>query len=319
MRSPVAEVGAQQKRGADAIRLDEGRFSIVAWPGDERLARSLLKAALTVDTFPGLPRPVRHVVLVVAPNAALFREEAGTAAPEWGAAVAFPDLQRIIVQGGAAGSGAGDPVATLRHELAHLALHETLDDLAPRWFDEGYASYAAGESVRDDALATNVALALGGAPTLASLDSGLVGRESEATISYALAYRAVSDLASLDRVHGLSLMFAYWRASGSLDTAIRRAYGESLDAFETQWRARTRRRYGALALVSDLAFTTLIFLVMLLPLSAARRQRDRARLAALGAAEAAEAAAPVTGIDVISGGPGPTSDPSPRDSHGGPN
>lgn len=282
-------------------RLDAGRFSILAWPADQRLARSLLGAAMAHDTFPGLPRPVAHVIIVVAPNAAQFRRWVGTVSPEWGAAVAFPDLQRIVVQGGAATSAAGDPIATLRHELAHLALHESLDDLPPRWFDEGYASYAANEAVRDNELSNNVALALRGVPTLASLDTGLVGGQTEAMISYALAYRAVSDLASLDRFHGLSLMFSYWRASGSLDTAIRRAYGESLDAFETEWRARTKRRYGTLALVSDLAFATIIFLVLLAPLYGARRRRDRLRLTALRAQEVAEAAAAATAVSAILG------------------
>jgi hypothetical protein len=115
-------------------------------------------------------------------------------------------------------------------------------------------------------------------------------------------------MASLDRVHGLSLMFTYWRASGSLDTAIRRAYGESLDAFEAGWRARTRRRYGALALVSDLAFATLIFLVVLVPLSVARRRRDRVRLTALREAETAEAAATAAEIEAILGDRGASSD-----------
>jgi hypothetical protein len=309
----------QGSEASGAVRIDGGRFSILAWPADERLARSLLGAAQARDTFPGLPRPVRHVIIVIAPNAAAFRQEVGGATPEWGAAVAFPDQQRIVVQGRGASSAAGDPIVALRHELAHLALHENIDDLAPRWFDEGYASYAAGESVREDALATNVALALGGVPTLQSLDSGLVGREGEATVSYALAYRAVSDMASQDRVHGLSLMFVYWRASGSLDTAVRRAYGESLDAFETAWRARTRRRYGALALVSDLAFGTLIFLVVLVPLSVARRRRDQVRLTALREAEAAEAAATAAEIEAILGHRGASTDPASRATERGSN
>ena len=43
----------------------------------------------------------------------------------------------------------------LRHELAHLALHEALGDLPPRWFDEGYAScrrarVAARRGARDE-------------------------------------------------------------------------------------------------------------------------------------------------------------------------
>ncbi|MFP5355115.1 MAG: hypothetical protein ACLGIK_08170, partial [Gemmatimonadota bacterium] len=61
------------------------------------------------------------------------------------------------MQGRRASSDAGDPIRVLRHELAHLALHEYLGDLPTRWFDEGYASYAAGEWDRDRVIATNLA------------------------------------------------------------------------------------------------------------------------------------------------------------------
>jgi hypothetical protein len=242
------------------------------------------------DTFPGLARPSVHVVILVAPDIARFRAWTGPSVPEWGAAVAFPESQRVVIQGGAATSAAGDPIATLRHELAHLALHEYLGALIPRWFDEGYASYAAGEGVRDDLLATNVALAFRGVPSLSALDTGLVGGEGQAAVSYALAYRAVADLAALDQTHGLSLFLRYWRETGSLDVAVRRGYGETLDAFEVRWRAQTRRRYGALALVTDLTFVSVVFLALLAPLYVARRRRDRARLAALRATEIADAA-----------------------------
>jgi hypothetical protein len=278
-----SELGLRPNPGS--VRLDGGRFSVFADPADERLARALLTTAMARDTFPGLARGRAHVIIEVAPDAAHFRAWTGPSMPDWGAAVAFPDSQRVVVQGGAASSSAGDPLAALRHELAHLALHEYLDGLPPRWFDEGYAEFAAGEGVHDDILATNVALALRGVPSLRSLDTGLVGGEGEAVVSYALAYRAVADLANLDRDRGLSLMFRYWHESGSLDVAVRRAYGETLDSFESQWRARTRRRYGALAAVSDLTFVTIVFLALLVPLYVARRRRDQARLAALRAAE----------------------------------
>ena len=71
----------------------------------------------------------------------------GAGAPEWGAAIAFPTENAIVMQGSRANSSAGDPSVTLRHELAHLALHEYLADIPPRWFDEGYAAFAAGGSV----------------------------------------------------------------------------------------------------------------------------------------------------------------------------
>jgi hypothetical protein len=190
-----------------SIQLNGSRFSVLAEPRDIRLARSLLAAAVARDSYPGLPRPRAHVIISIAPDESHFRAWAGPAVPEWGAAVAFPGAQRIIVQGGGATSAAGDPIPTLRHELAHLALHEYLDGLPPRWFDEGYAMYAAGEPIRDDILSTNVALLMRGVPTLASLDTGLVGGEGQAAVSYALAYRAVADLARLDPTHGLSRLF----------------------------------------------------------------------------------------------------------------
>ena len=120
-----------QSAPAPGIRLDAGRFTVVADARDARLARTLLTAAQANDTFPGLPRPRAHVLIAVAPNADRFRQWVGPHAPEWGAAIAIPDEQRLVLQGGRAGSDAGDPVVVLRHELAHLALHERMGRLPP--------------------------------------------------------------------------------------------------------------------------------------------------------------------------------------------
>jgi hypothetical protein len=268
-----------------AVRIDSGRFTAVAFPNDVSLARHLMASAMRSDTFPGLPRPQAHVLLAVAPDGRRFREWVGPGAPEWGAAIAFPASQRIVMQGRSAGSDAGDPIRVFRHELAHLALHETLGDLPPRWFDEGYAGVAAGEWGRDESLATNVALLIGGMPTLDSLEAGFEGGSRAAEQSYALSYRAVSDLASLDRERGLTLFFRYWKESGRFDVAVRSAYGVTADAFEQLWRTRTRRRYGALAFVANLSLASGVFSLIFLPLWISRRRRDRRRLEALRAAD----------------------------------
>jgi hypothetical protein len=190
------------------------------------------------------------------------------------------------MQGRSAGSDAGDPFEVLRHELAHLALHEYLGDLAPRWFDEGYASYAARELVRNEVLATNFALALRGMPTLDELDERFTEGATSAQSAYALAYRAVDDIASIDPVRGLALLFPHWKETGSLDRAMRAAYGTTLSAFEQEWRQRTRRRYGGLAVFSDLTLASIVVLLIITPLYLARRRRDRRRMAALVAADA---------------------------------
>ena len=198
----------------------------------------------------------------------------------------MPEEGRIVMQGSHAGSAAGDPRATLRHELAHLALYEAIGELPPRWFDEGYASYAAGELARDDVLATNVALVFTGIPPLDSLDAFFAGGEARAQTGYALARGAVAEIASLDPNRGLSLFFPYWRETRSLDKALRRSYGVTEAEFEARWRASTRRRYGALALFADVTFAALLFLAVIAPFWVMRRRRDRQRMAALRAADA---------------------------------
>jgi hypothetical protein len=300
-------------------RVERGRFSALAYPRDVPLARALIDGAIARDTFPGLPRPSAPVLIAIAPDSRRFRDWVGAGAPEWGAAIAFPAERRIVMQGQRAPSSAGDPVQVLRHELAHLALHEAMGDLPPRWFDEGYAAFAAGEWGREEVLATSFALVLRGLPTLDSLDAAFYGGETRAGAAYALAYRAVSDLAALDPERGLALFFRYWRASGSMDRAVREAYGITLHEFEARWRARTLRRYGALAVAADLTMALALVGLLVVPLYVARRRRDRRRLAALVAAdEAAERAARESALEELlrsippPAAPPPTPPPEPR-------
>ena len=291
-------------------RLDAGRLTIVYFAQDQRLARSLLEGAARNDSFPWLPRPRQRVLIAIAPDARRFRQWAGPSAPEWGIALAFPDSRRVIIQGRAAGSEAGDPLETLRHELAHLALHERLGNRPPRWFQEGYASVAAREWRRDDVLATNVALALRGAPTFEQLEASFTGGSTTAQSAYALSYRAVAELASLDPERGLTLLFRYWADARNLDAAVRQAFGMTLTGFEKEFQKRVRRRYGLLALVADLSLVFLVTGVALLPFLASRRARDRRRLREMLAADAAAERAERDSTLAVMLGPEPGPEPA---------
>ena len=297
-RLPLLAVRAPQQDAPE--RIDRGRFTAVFYPSERALATSLLDDAVRNDSFPGLPHPSQRVLVALAPDRRRFRDWVGPSAPEWGAAITFPESRRIVMQGRAAGADAGDPREVLRHELAHLALHEYLGDLPPRWFDEGYASFSAREWNRDDMVAANLALALRGTPSFSELDSRFGAGATTAQNAYALAYRAVFDLASLDTVNGLTRFFEHWRAAGSLDHAMRSTYGLTLAGFENRWQQQTRRRYGFLAFIGDVTFGGLLILLVVVPLYVARRQRDRRRMAALVAAdEAAERAARVSALEAL--------------------
>jgi len=267
-------------------RYDQGRFTVGAAPHDAVLARSLLSSAAARDSFPWLRRPTARVLILIAPDRRRFAELIGPHAPEYGAAIAIPSEQRIVMQGSRAGSDAGDPLVVLRHELAHLALHEAMGDIPPRWFDEGYASFAAGEWGREEVITTNVALAWKGVPSLAALDSAFYGGAVRASGAYALAHRAVVELAALDRERGLTLFFRYWRDSRDFDIAVRRAFTLTQAQFEERWRRLTRRRYGALAIFADFTIASVILLFLLVPLYMSRRKRNKERLAVMSAVEA---------------------------------
>lgn len=287
----AARADALPQEDGDVLRrLERGRFTVHYAPTDARLAASLIASAEARDTFPGLPRPKVQVAIWVAPDDATFRRWAGDGAPEWGQAFAFPVERRIVLHGHRGGKG-GDAIAVLRHELAHLALHEVLGNLPPRWFDEGYASYAAGEWGRDEVLATNfsLAIAFGRLPTFSGLDSSFQRGSATAQAAYAFSYRAVAELAALDRERGLSLFLAYWERERSLERAMRQAYGLTLGGYEAHWQRATRRRYGGLALVTDVSLGAVLVILMVGPLWYVRRRRDRRRLEAMRAADAAQA------------------------------
>lgn len=270
-----------------AARHDAGRFTIVAYPAEARLARTLLADAAARDSFPGLPRPRARAVIALATSDAMFRALVGDGAPEWGAAIAFPASQRIVMQGRDAGADAGDPRQTLRHELAHLVLAEALGPGVPRWFDEGYASFAAGEWGREEVLATSLGLVWRGIPSLAGLDSLFYRGSESAQRAYALSHRAVAELAALGGERGLALFFDYWRRQGSFERALRNAYGMSEADFEKHWRGRVRRQYGALALAADLSVLSIFLVLLLGPLWWQRRRRERRRLERMREADAA--------------------------------
>jgi uncharacterized MnhB-related membrane protein len=271
-----------------AQRLDRGRFTVIHYAGDRTLAEAVLTSAIARDSFPGLARGMARLVIMIAPDVATFNEWVGPSARPSVAAVAIAEQNRVVMRGRGAPPNSDDPLQVLRHELAHLALHEYLGVRPPRWFDEGYASYAAGEERTDGFIATNVTLVFRRMPTLAGLDTLLTSRNSnEATAGYALALRAVTDLASIDRARGLEPLLVALKERASFDLATRRAFAITSADFEQRWQRRTRWTFAVLALATDSAVLGAVLMLPLIPLYRVRRRAQRERLEAMKAREAA--------------------------------
>ncbi len=252
-----------------------GQVTAVYWPGQEAVAAGLAELADQAGNWPGLPAtsplPVR---LIIVESTRRFDSVTARRLPRWGVGAAFPGARTILIRLD------GDPRRILRHELAHLALHQAVRRV-PLWLDEGYAARAAGEWSRLDGLLMNWRLLAGTVPTLDDVTLGLRGGRQEAETAYAFATTAVLYLERLGGNRGLAPVLGNLAADPDLDRALRVTYGMTLAQFEAAWRRDLKGRYGWLLLFASFA---LLWLLVLLVVGVAwryRRRRDRVRRSAL--------------------------------------
>jgi hypothetical protein len=248
----------------------------VAWPAQRAVAAQLAAIADRPADWPGLgrrdPGPLR---LIVVPDGRVLDSLTSGRAPSWGAAVAVPGARTILLR-----ADQGDLTRTLRHELAHLALHEAVPVRVPLWFDEGYAAWAAGEWERLGGLELNLAVVRGAVPSLTGLDGALRGSASSADAAYALATSAVTELARRNPSRTLTPLLSRLQAGEDFDAAVLATTGLTIGRFEQEWQRTLKRRYTlGNWLVAGGGWVVVALVVAWLVHR--RRRADRARRAAL--------------------------------------
>lgn len=214
----------------------------LARSADLPLAIGLAEAAGAPRDWYGLgrssPGPIQ---LIVVRGGARLDSVMHGRAPPWGAGFALPGARTIVIR-----ADAGDPHQILTHELAHFALHDAVRGRVPLWFDEGYASVAAGEWNRFESLRLNLAIARGKVPGFFELDRALRGNQLAAQTAYGLAASAVAMLARRHPHHSLAPLLAHLRLGESFDVAVLASTGWSLGRFELEWQKDVRQRFGLL-------------------------------------------------------------------------
>jgi hypothetical protein len=253
------------------------------WPGHARLAASLLPADAAFG-FPGLPADVLQrgvdVHVYIAPDEARWDSLTGGRAPDWGAGVAMPDRNMIVVPGYVSARGGTHTLPTiLRHELAHVALHRAVARAAiPRWFNEGYATWTAGQFDADAGWMLRLAFVTRRAPPLDSITLHWPLIEADARLAYLLSASAVRYLHSLGSDDAFERFVAHMAEHGDFERALREVYVISSPQFERLWRSHVRRSYGWLQIVAQSMFVWLIITLLALVLFVIRRRRDRRRM-----------------------------------------
>jgi hypothetical protein len=275
---PVARTGRITMRAEAGL---EARGVALAGTAERELARI---AADLLD----LPTPRAIEIRLVREAADLASvAPAGRGAPEWAVGVAYPDLGVISV---ATRRGAQllDTEATLRHELAHIALGTALGDRAPHWLHEGFAYQHSGEWSWERAETLAGMAWFGGIIPLDELDRTFPQAELPASRAYAESYDFVGYMSRRGRWDDASDDGDRWPfrrflrdvgRGADLDTAAKQAFGKPLHALFEEWRSDLGGRYMMMP-VGLLGLLLWIFCAVLLGLAWWRRRgQNRRRLA----------------------------------------
>lgn len=245
-RPPAGEVHPAPDARLQWRQLETPSFTVRYQGRDSLRAARALATLNSIGPLPGLRNAPLHATLTVAPTREAMDALVGGRVPEWAGAVAIPDRMEMIVPSGRFWPGTREEeVRTLRHEWAHLALAAELPSLRiPRWFNEGYAEWAAGGWLRGGGLKLSVALAFGDAPALDSISLSWPRERGVAEVSYLLSGSVIQYLVESSGTRGLELFLERWRETRSFDIAMREVYGAAPDQLEPIWREWVERRYG---------------------------------------------------------------------------
>jgi hypothetical protein len=169
----------------------------------------------------------------------------GAPFPKYAAGVAYSELGLVLLTLTPVYPNSRHELGeVLRHELAHLALADALGDgRVPRWFNEGFAVFASGESSFPRLRTLWLATLGDDLLSLAELHHSFPADAPSASIAYAQAADVVRFLVRHQERHRFGRMIELLRAGQSFDAALERSYGTDLATLEYEWREDVAKRY----------------------------------------------------------------------------
>jgi hypothetical protein len=169
----------------------------------------------------------------------------GAPYPKYAAGVAYPQLGLVLLTiAPVHPNSQHDLREVFKHELAHIALSDAvLGRAVPRWFNEGFAVFASGESslVRWQSLWT--ATLSDNLLPLARLERGFPSDDATASVAYAQAVDVVRFLVRREEEQRFAALVARIRDGQTFERALEDAYGTNVPSLEFGWREDVARRY----------------------------------------------------------------------------
>jgi Peptidase MA superfamily len=214
----------------------------------------------------------------------------GAPYPDYAAGVAYSEIGLVLLSLTPVHPGTEQDLGEVfRHELAHVALYDAVNGQPiPRWFNEGFAVLASGESSflrMKTMLMANVG---GSLIPLQSIERSFPNDETQAQIAYAEAVDVVRFLVRREDVHRFHALIQRMREGEAFDKAVLGAYGIELTTLELEWRDDVSRRYTFWPILLSGTGFWVIALGVFVWAWRRRRRRDRLTLQRWAREEAAE-------------------------------
>ncbi len=194
-----------------------------------------------------------------------FRQRIGSAVPDWGAAVALPYKQMIVVKS-PAHFRLGKPLSELiKHEYAHLALEDRLRHVEPpRWLNEGLAMYIAFEWGWSSNVSLSQAVVLGSIVPLIEIEKMNRFSEGRAQIAYAQSYMAVKYLLDQYGFESFNILLDRIRDRQSMDDAMMAAIGSNYNGFEKEYLDYLKSRFNLFTIFIDMTYLWLFLAIVVI-------------------------------------------------------
>ncbi len=214
----------------------------------------------------------------------------GAPYPGYAAGVAYPELGLVLLTLTPVHPTSDQDLGEVfRHELAHVALHDALNGQGvPRWFNEGFAVFASGESSFKRMQTLAMSTIGGSLIPLRELDRGFPSDETKALVAYAEAQDVVRFLVRREDVHRFRSLITELRDGKGFEQAILDAYGEDLSTIEFEWREDASRRYTIWIFLLSGSMVWVVALGVFVWAWRRRKRRDKLVLQRWAREEAAE-------------------------------
>lgn len=227
------------------------RFFNVSGKQAQEMRLALDVATLRLENLLEMTLP-DTISVVIVQTQEQFDSVAGGLLPEWGAAAAIPVRDLMILREPMIDRYPGNTANLLQHELAHIALHyRVAGRRLPRFIDEGFASWFAGEWHFDNVVRVAGAQLTNSLLPLRDIDRVNAFHQGEAGLAYSQSYLVVAFFFEQYGEIGFLELLDALKQGRSLNEAFRQVFDISFWQFEADYRKFLADNYTIFAILSN--------------------------------------------------------------------